>query len=87
MSKHGGKITIESSVPFGDELHLQIGFDGETFYITCNGVVIAKRGPDEERWRDWYCTQPSWSVVESKRPKRSGMGNLHFRYEPQGLAS
>jgi hypothetical protein len=94
MSKRG-KITVESSVdlPFDK---MGMGFDGDSFYISLADVVIARRGrpmsdamSDDEAYtalREWYCTEPGWSVVESSKPK-SGDGDLHFTYDPPGLAS
>jgi hypothetical protein len=35
------KITISSAI---DVVAVEMGFDGETFFVTCNGAVIAKRG-------------------------------------------
>jgi hypothetical protein len=86
MSKRS-RITVESSVelPFHE---LGMGYDGDTFYVSLGDVVIARRGNpwDEKRTREWYCTEPGWSVVESNKPK-NGDGNLHFTYDPPRLAS
>jgi hypothetical protein len=94
MSKRS-RITVESSVdlPFHE---LGMGFDGHSFYVSLGDVVIARRGrpmsdamSDDEAYgafREWYCVEPGWSVVESNKPK-SGDGNLHFTYEPPRLAS
>jgi hypothetical protein len=80
------KITVDSSAPLGEDL--EMGFDGEHFYVSCGGVTIAKRGMSEANdWRDWCCVEPGWSVVESRRPKKYGTGSLHFRYEPPRAAS
>jgi hypothetical protein len=67
-----------------------MGFDGQHFFVRFNGVVIAKRGLGDlkddagtyNRLRTWTCVEPGWSVVETNRPKRSGMGDLHFKYDP-----
>ena len=94
------KITIDSSVPLN--LEVAMGFDGETFYIANHGVVIAKRGrpglsdamleamSDEDAYsalREWHCVEPGWSVVETRRPKKAGMGSLHFKFDPPRVAS
>jgi hypothetical protein len=90
-------ITIESSVPIA--LEIEFGYDGEQFYVANHGVVVAKRGrPDLirdedddktafDKWRQWYATEPGWSVIETGRPKRGRTGSLHFRYDPPRLAS
>jgi hypothetical protein len=87
MTKRG-RITVQSPValPF-DEMGM--GYDGDTFYVSLGDVVIARRGNpwDEKHPREWYCTEPGWSVVESNRPKRSGKGDLHFTYDQPRLAS
>jgi hypothetical protein len=87
MTKHG-RVTIESSVHLAVD-NFGMGYDGDTFYVSLGGIVIARRGNpwDEKRAREWFCTEPGWSVVESNRPKRSGIGNLHFTYDPPSMAS
>jgi hypothetical protein len=91
MSKRNPKITIDGPVPISNGA---MDFDGERFFVEINGVVIAKRGlggeSDEktsDRLRRWSCVEPGWSVVETNRPKRSGVGDLHFKYEPGRLVS
>lgn len=92
MSKRNPKITIDGPASVSDAA---MGFDGEHFFVEINGLVIAKRGLGEfldgdeskeayDRLRRWSCVEPGWSVIETGRPKRSGTGNLHFKYEPPG---
>jgi hypothetical protein len=92
MSRRNPKITIAGPVSITDAT---MGFDGEHFYVEINGAVIAKRGLGEfeegdeseetyDRLRRWSCIEPGWSVIETGRPKRSGTGDLHFRYDPAG---
>ena len=90
MSRRNAKITIDGPPSISNAA---MGFDGNHFYVAINGVVIAKPGLGEfrdgdeseetfDRLRRWSCVEPGWSVIETGRPKRSGTGDLHFKYEP-----
>ena len=77
------EISIERSADLPVD-QAEMGYDGDTFYFSFGGVVVARRGnPWAEASERVVLHRARLECGRNNRPT-SGMGSLHFRYEPPG---